>query len=151
MVLEEGRTNGIGVWEVQGYKQLERSIRSAAKTGLRKQGYIDEDDIVIEEILVVGSYGAGMGVPGKSDLDVVVLVSYMGDSRSSDFSNAMEGIAGAINYEKESIISGFSEFTDLEAYVFPILERDQHLGEMSMHEPVEYYYNLTEDSKWSYY
>lgn len=151
MVLEEGRKDGVGIWEISGYKRLEKLINSAIDEGIEKQEYINEEDISVEDILIMGSYGSGMGVPGKSDLDIVVLVSYKGDVRSNDYSNAMKDIAGSINYNEPKILSGFSEFDGLEAYVYPFLEKSKHLGKMSMHEPVEYYYNLTEDQKRSYY
>lgn len=151
MVRKEGQENGIGVWEVSGYSKLESRIEDAIEEGLGKQDYVNESDISLEDILVVGSYGSGMGVPGKSDLDLVVLVSYKGDIRSSDYSKCMEAIAGSVNYNESSILSGFSEFNGLETYVYPFLERQKHLSKMAQQEPVEYYYNLTEDKKKSYY
>lgn len=151
MVLKEGQDNGVGVWEIEGQSKLEGRIRDAALEGLEKQEYADPDDVSIEDILIVGSFGSGLGVPEKSDLDIMILVWYSGDSRSSEFSSAMEAIASGVNYRSEQILAGFNEFNGLETYVYPFLEMDQHLGEMAGFEPVTHYYNLTESEKRSYY
>lgn len=151
MVRKEGQENGIGVWEVSGYSKLTSRIENAVEEGLDKQDHVDKTDISLEDILVVGSYGSGMGVPGKSDLDLIILLTYRGDTRSNDYSQCMQAIAGAVNYNESSILSGFSEFNGLETYVYPFLERQKHMSKMARHEPVENYYNLTEDKKKSYF
>lgn len=151
MVRKEGQENGKGVWEVSGYSNLLPRIEDAVQEGLDKQSHVDETDISLDEVLVVGSYGSGLGVPGKSDLDLVVLMSYMGDIRSSEYSKCMKAVAGAVNYNESTILSGFTEFDGLETYVYPFLEKQKHISEMARHEPVEYYYNLTTDQKKSYF
>lgn len=151
MVRKEGQENGIGVWEVSGYSKLESRIKDAVNEGVDRQNHVHKSDVSTEDVLVVGSYGSGLGVPGKSDLDLIVLVTYRGDVRSSEYSKCMEAIAGAVNYNESTILSGFSEFDGLETYVYPFLERQKHMSKMARHEPVEYYYNLTEDKKKSYF
>lgn len=151
MVREEGLENGIGVWEVSNYSKLEPRIKDAVEEGLEKQNHVDMSDISVEDIIVVGSYGSGFGVPEKSDLDLIILLTYMGDIRSSDYSKCMEAVAGAVNYNESTILSGFSEFNGLEAYVYPFLERQKHMSEMARQDSVEYYYNLTTDEKKSYF
>lgn len=148
MVLEEGEKNGIGIWEVDGYKKIENRINNIVVDYINSEVDIRVD---LEDILVVGSYGSGMGVKGKSDLDLVILVSSTEDIRSNQYSNVMKEIAGKVNYNESSILSGFDEFTGLETYVYPFLEREKHLVDMCKHEPVEEYYNLTKDKKKSYY
>lgn len=151
MVLKEGQEDGVGIWEINDYKNIENIVKSLVKEKIREQEKIKSKNLDYEETLVVGSYGAGLGVPGKSDLDLIVLVYYKGDNRSFEFSNIMKEIAGKINGNKNNILSKYQEFTDLECYVYPYLERQQHLAEMANHEPVEYYYNITKDTKESYY
>lgn len=148
MVLEEGRKNGTGIWEIEGHEKIENKINNIVENYIKSEVSIDMN---LEEVLVVGSYGSGMGVEGKSDLDIVVLVSGRVDNRSNEYSEAMKEIAGKINYNENSILSGFNEFTGIEAYVYPFLERQKHLTDMCEHEPVETYYNLTEEKKKSYY
>jgi hypothetical protein len=147
MVLEEGREDGIGIWEVDGYEVLCERVESVCYDYIGSSDW----DIEVEDILVVGSYGAGMGVEGESDLDLVILVYSGMDPRSGEYSEEMKYIAGSVNSSEGEILSGFCEFDGLEAYVYPFLERGQRLGEMAKHEPVDTYYNLSEDGERSYY
>lgn len=148
MVLEEGKKNGTGIWEIDGYEKIEKRIRNIVKDYISSE--VDEN-INLERILIVGSYGSGMGVKGKSDLDIVILVDSTMPIRSTEYSQIMRDIAGKVNYNEKNILKGFSEFTGLESYVYPFLEREKHLVKLCRDEPVEEYYNLTEDRKESYY
>lgn len=148
MVLEEGRKNGIGIWDVNNYRQIHERIESIVST------YISSNvdfDMVLEEILIVGSYGAGMGIRGKSDLDLMIIIGSSKDSRSTELSQTMRDIAETVNYNEDKILDGFDAFDGLEAYVYPFLEKDKQLANLCEHEPIETYYNLTQDKKRSYY
>lgn len=140
-----------GIWELDGYQNLTDKILDALESGLEKQDFVPEQDITVEEILIFGSYGNGTGIPYESDLDIMVLVSYDGNIRSHDYSECMKALAGAVNYNQSQIVSTIQCITEIETYVYPVLEKQKHLTQMAMNGSVETYYNLTTGSKESYY
>lgn len=151
MVREEGLENGIGIWEIPGYQNIEPLVKQLVKEAIKKQDHVDPERVTYDCTYVVGSYGSGMGVEGESDLDIMVLVMFDGDLRSYDFSKVLQDIAGHLNYNKDRIIGEFSEISDFEAYVYPLLESKKELHKLAQESPVTQYYDLTKGEKKQYY
>jgi hypothetical protein len=76
---------------------------------------------------------------------------YSGDPRELSFSQFLQHLAGEINTSGTEILGHIDEISEHETYVYPYLEREQFLFEMAQHEPVKFYYNLTEDTKSAYF
>lgn len=151
MVRDEGLDDGTGIWEIPGYQNIEPLVKQLVREAIENQNYVSPERVTYECTYIVGSYGSGMGVKRKSDLDIMVLVMFDGDLRSYEFSKVLEDIAGHLNYNKKSIIGEFSEIADFEAYVYPLLESEKELHKLAQESEVTHYYDLTEDEKKPYY
>ena len=69
MVRKEGQENGVGIWEINGINKIADRIRSR----IDSFGY----EFELKTIYVMGSFGSGMGVPQKSDIDIAVSGGFM--------------------------------------------------------------------------
>lgn len=151
MVRKEGQENGSRIDEVQGYEKIEPRVRKRLENFIQSQDFVDSDKVDVSEIIVFGSYGCGYGVPGKSDLDLILSFSAAMDYRSNDLSQFLKHAAGQINKDPKEILSGVEGIDDLEAFSFPALEVNTELQKMASHEPIDSCYSLTDDSKRSFY
>lgn len=149
-MLDEGKSNGVGIWEISGYSVLESKIRAACNEGIEIQSSINSSDISIEEIYIVGSFGDGTGVRQESDLDICISVSGSVPSYSHDFSEALKSIASRVNYREDRILSDFTAFTGVDPLAYPYIEIHTEIQKLCQYESVTTYYNLTEDTKESY-
>lgn len=140
MVQKAGQENGIGIWEVDEYIEIYDRIISRIEAV--------DSDFEISEVIVMGSYGAGYGVPGKSDLDVVVFGIFNAPIGQSELSVWQSQLAEKIM--DAPILDGFSEINGLDLYVDDPAHKIQALRQYWAYEPVESYYNLTDDEKRQY-
>jgi len=152
MVRKEGKENGKGAEEIENINSVELKIKSLFTEYCAKFNYIeDSNDISIEEVLIVGSYGNKDGLPDKSDLDVIILTWYEGNIKSNDYSQWMEEFSSFIQANEDKILSDINSVDKIDSYVFPYFERQKHLAKLAKHESVKKYYNLTENQYYSYY
>lgn len=135
MVRKEGQENGIGVWNIEGYSKIYDRIVSRIESV--------DSDFEISEIIVMGSYGAGYGVPGKSDLDVVVFGIFNAPIGESELSVWQSRLAEKVM--SAPILDGFSEINGLDLYVDDPAHKTQALRQYWAYEPVEKYYDLSAD------
>lgn len=56
-----------GIWELPDYQEIRRDILSSIDSCADEQG-------IVRNIVVFGSYGRGAGFPGKSDLDISLVL-----------------------------------------------------------------------------
>lgn len=135
MVRAEGQENGRGVWEVDGYEKIVSRITDI----------IDDiaPDFEVSEIYVFGSFGAGYGVPGHSDLDILISGVFNRKIEPTTLEATQSKLAEEI--ESENIVADFDVFTGAD---ISVEDPSQARGVLQLYhsfEPVETYYNLTED------
>lgn len=140
MVRKEGQENGVGIWEIDNTHTIEERIKQRIESF--------EYQFELETIYVIGSYGSGMGVPGKSDLDVVVSGVFYGALSPSELSNIQNELAEHII--EGDIIHDFSEFTALDLYVDDPAHIEDAAKTYASFEPVDTYYDLMEESTIEY-
>lgn len=145
MVRAEDIESGKRINDVEGYWNIELQVKELAAS------LLEETEVSYESTLVVGRYGAGFGVPGKSDLDIVVLVSSTLDNRSQTYSQIMGRLAGKIEASSGQVLGAVKGINELECLVYPFLEK-RHLVRMANEsEHIEEYYDLTEEEVRRYY
>jgi len=140
MVRKTGQENGVGIWEINGIKKIADRIQSR----IDSFGY----EFELETIYVIGSFGSGMGVPQKSDLDIAVSGVFYGALSQSELSNLQSKLAGHIM--DGDILHDFIEFDELDLYVNDPAHIDGMMRSYATFEPVETYYDLLKDRKIEY-
>jgi len=141
MVQNEGIENGIGIYDINKIDNIEEKIKQQISTF--------DFDFEIESIYVMGSFGSGMGIPGESDLDIIV----SGNFQHSKSPNKSQNLRSKLeeHIETSQIISNFPQFTELDLYVHNPSRSRQELELYAEEEPsVTHYYNLTTNSKVNY-
>lgn len=149
MVRKRGQENGIGIWEVDGNGELFERIEAAFDAFRRDQEFVDPDTVSLSDAYVVGSYGDGKAVAGRSDLDVVLSISYLGDLRSNEFSRFLRHACGAV--VTAEVADGLPGIEEVDVLAYPMLEVTRHMREMGTHEPVETYYSLNDGERRHYF
>lgn len=142
MVRQQGQEEGVGVWELDGVEELDRRVTDAFETFRDEQDFVDASMVSFDTAFVAGSYGDGAGVPGKSDLDIVLSVSYRGDPREQAYSQFLRHLAGHLKGNEAAVLECLDGVDELDVLAYPMMEVTQHLQEMGTHEPVETYYAL---------
>lgn len=140
MVREEGKQNGIGIWEVDEYTTIASRLESRIETV--------DPDFVLDEIIVIGSFGAGYAVPGESDLDVLVFGVFNAPLDQSELSIWQSELAEKIM--DGDVLAGFSQVDSLDLYVEDPAHKDQAIRQYWSYEPVDCFYNLTDDTRRQY-
>lgn len=140
MVRKEGQEEGVAIWEIDNIHTIEDRI----KQRIESFDYPFE----LETIYVIGSYGSGMGVPNKSDLDVVVSGVFNGVLSPSELSNMQGKLAEHIM--DGDIIDDYSEFTALDLYVDDPAHFEDATKTYASFEPVETYYDLLNEETIEY-
>jgi len=140
MVRKEGQENGVGIWEINGINKIADRIRSR----IDSFGY----EFELRTIYVMGSFGSGMGVPQKSDIDIAVSGVFYGTLSPSELSNLQSKLAGHIM--DGDILHDFIEFNGIDLYVNDPAHIDEMMRSYATFEPVETYYDLVNDRKIKY-
>lgn len=140
MVRKAGQEDGIGVWDVDGHSQISTQILMELET-------IDPE-FIVDSVYVFGSFGSGKGVPGESDLDIIVSGYFNGVFSE----NELEVLQSEIASELESIglVDEFEEFNGVDIAVNDPAYTEEILHVYQAFEPVDMYYDLINERKIEY-
>lgn len=140
MVQDAGKEDGVGIWEITDYKQLEDRIINHIAAA--------DEQFTVTTIYITGSYGSGMGVLGESDLDVVIEGEFPCDLTSAERTILQKQLASHL--EQQDIVSDYPDITGLDPFIETSDTVTESLQYYAVHEPVTHYYNLTENTKEEY-
>lgn len=126
-------TETIGIWETSIVEDIEPAVREILSG--------DTELFELDTVYVFGSFGRGDGVPGESDLDLLVIGSLFGVHNSTERRTAKQSIQKQLenNLELDTTV-----FTDIDVFVDEPINEQEALQQYSFYGSTKCAYNVTE-------
>lgn len=136
MVNEEKRQKGISVTEINNYEKIIQFIIDQSKD--------IEYECDVYGIYAVGDFGSGYGIPGKSELDILITVIFKNSDKTplikkDEFENKLD----SHNFGKN-----FGQVKNINPIVSIMENKDEIIQNRSGE--YEYYYDIYENEKIEY-
>lgn len=123
-----------GIWEIPNIDVIEERIKSISDAFIKE--HYDKEKLIIEEIIIFGSFGRGTAIYGKSDLDIMITTDSSYARTDKRYSTMLYYYSDHISSKEGYILSGFENyFSGLDVLAYPFMERDIQLRDFSEQNP----------------